>query len=228
MPRAARGFDRLARVYRALEFLAFGRDLERARFGVLPRLAGCRDILILGEGDGRCLERVLPIAPAARIRCVDASARMLVRAEQRIAAGGAAGHVQFERADARTAAFDDETYDAVLTFFFLDCFRADDVSALVARVQPSLRPGGLWLFADFALPPRGWARLRARVWLALLYRFFRWQTGIDANTLPPSEAILLEAGWRRDSLDRLRGGFVRSAVFTRASAVTQGPVGGCP
>ena len=36
---SARGFDRLARVYRPLELLAFGRGLERARFALLDRLA---------------------------------------------------------------------------------------------------------------------------------------------------------------------------------------------
>src|SRR5690606_35643402 len=47
------GFVRVARIYHALERLAFGRALERARFALLPALAGCRDVLVLGDGDGR-------------------------------------------------------------------------------------------------------------------------------------------------------------------------------
>ncbi len=84
MPAAA-NFDRLARIYRALEFLAFGGALERARFCFLDRLGGCDDILVLGEGDGRCLERLVGLAPHARIRCVDSSPAMLAVAAARVA-----------------------------------------------------------------------------------------------------------------------------------------------
>ena len=222
MPAWPRGFDRLSGLYRALEFLAFGRDLERARFRFLDQLRDCADILILGEGDGRCIERVARIAPAARIRCVDASAGMLARAGRRLGPGGGRALIRFEHADARAIVLPEQTYDAVLTLFFLDCFCVDDVAALVGRTQRSLRPGGLWVFADFALPTHGWSRLRARMWLAALYRFFRWQTGIDAKALPPSEDLLRDAGWQPVASHNLQGGFIRSVLFTRAPGVLRG------
>ena len=93
-------FDRLAGIYRGLERLAFGRDLERARFCWLERLSACRSMLILGEGDGRCLERLVRVAPVAHIHCVDASAAMLTRAARRIAGTEAESRVRFEQADA--------------------------------------------------------------------------------------------------------------------------------
>ena len=48
---------RLARWYRWIEYAAFGRVLERRRFAFLPHIASARHMLILGEGDGRTLER---------------------------------------------------------------------------------------------------------------------------------------------------------------------------
>ncbi|MDB6128882.1 MAG: SAM-dependent methlyltransferase, partial [Verrucomicrobia bacterium] len=189
MERAA-NFDPLARIYRTLEWIAFGGDLERARFVWLDRLADCRSILILGEGDGRCLARLLRLAPDARIHCLDASPAMLDRAETRIAGTGNRERVTFECANALEAEFPSSTYDAVVTLFFLDCFAADQAGELVRRIQPSLKPGTRWLFADFVLPQRGVARLRARVWLAGLYAFFRWQTGLRSRELPPSEKLL--------------------------------------
>ena len=210
-----RGFDRLSSHYRTLELLAFGRDLERARFCFLDQLHHARQILILGEGDGRCLERVIQTAPTARIRCVDASAGMLARAERRVRAVATTENVQFEHANVRDIRLSDHAYDAVLTFFFLDCFRAEDVTRLVDRVQRSLRPGGLWLFADFAMPAGPWRRVRARLWLACLYQFFRWQTGIDAEILPPSEHILANAGVQRLAVQSLQGGFIRSVLLRK-------------
>jgi hypothetical protein len=53
------GFDRLAKPYRWLEYLSFGRNLERCRFHFLPQLAGTQRALLLGDGDGRFAERLL-------------------------------------------------------------------------------------------------------------------------------------------------------------------------
>lgn len=212
MKSAAPDFDGLARVYRTIEFLAFGRDLERARFCLLDRLAGCRDILVLGEGDGRCLARLVRAAPLARIRCVDASGAMLARAAARLTDPADRARVSFERADVFALDLPAGRHDAVVTLFFLDCFLPDQVELLVARIRDALRPGAGWLWADFAVPA-GWRRGPARAALRLLYLFFRWRTGLPARALPPAEAILGRAGFRREAEREFRGGFVRAALF---------------
>ena len=215
MERAA-NFDPLVRIYRALEWIAFGGDLERARFTLLDRLADRQSILILGEGDGRCLARLLELAPTARIHCLDASAAMLDRAETRIAGTGTRERVTFERANALEAKFPALTYDAVVTLFFLDCFVTEQVEELIRRITPSLQPRALWLFADFVLPDRGLARVRAQVWLAGLYAFFRWQTGLRTHALPPSEQLIENAGFRRVESRTLQCGLLRTTLFARA------------
>ena len=211
-PRGA-SFDRLAGLYRPLEFLAFGGDLERARFHFLPRLHDCRDILVLGEGDGRCLAQLVQAAPLARIHCIDASAAMLARAEARIAGTEAHARVTFECRDIMAARLTPATYDAVVTLFFLDCFTTPQAEHIVAQVQAALRPDARWLFADFALPPRGFARWRARAWLAVLYTFFRWETGLPARALPPSEELIRGAGFEPEASRELQGGLLRSVIF---------------
>jgi SAM-dependent methyltransferase len=217
---APTGFDRLAPWYRAVEFLAFGGDLERARFEFLPRAAGCTEILLLGEGDGRCAERIAALAPQARITCVDSSPGMLRRAQARIAGRPAADRVRFVCSDVFAFEPGPQRFDAVATLFFLDCFDSAQVRALVARIIPSLAPDALWLFSDFHLPPGGLARVRARTWLAFLYAFFRRETGLAVSTLPPSEEILAEAGWRRAACRDFQHGMLRSAVYARAAEAT--------
>jgi len=208
-------FDRLARIYRLLEFLAFGRDLERARFAFLDRLADRNSILVLGEGDGRCLARLVRLTPLARIRCIDSSRAMLDRAKARLDRAGGKNQVTFECADVVSSEFPAETYDAVVTLFFLDCFEADTAKEIVERVSRSLRPDAVWLCADFALPERGFARWRARAWLALLYFFFRWETGLATRTLPPSEALIELAGFFPQDVLTLQAGLLRSVFFRR-------------
>lgn len=214
MPSPA-NFNPLARGYRALEFLAFGGDLERARFCLLDRLADRTSILILGEGDGRCLERLLALAPVARIHCVDASSAMLARARARIAGRRGCERVTFTCADALTLELGEARHDAVITLFFLDCFPDSEAAGLVQRIGRSLRPDARWLWADFALPEKGWARFRARCWLTVLYAFFRWQTGLQTRTLPPAEALIAQAGFRAGETREFQHGLLRSRYFMR-------------
>jgi ubiquinone/menaquinone biosynthesis C-methylase UbiE len=216
------GFDWMARWYRALEFTAFGRDLERARFEFLGRLSGRRDILLLGEGDGRCAARVAGLYPDARILCVDSSPGMIARASRRFPASDAE-RVGFTCADALSFTPEAGRFDAVATLFFLDCFDAAGVESIVGRVGAALRPGSPWLFADFSLPTGALARLRARAWLRLLYFFFRWGAGLRVSSLPPSEEILARAGWSCADSRQYQGGMIRSAVYRRPGR--PGPTG---
>lgn len=211
MNSSGRSFDRLARVYRALEFLAFGRDLERARFCLLPHLKPCRTILVLGEGDGRCLEQLLALNPSASIDCLDLSAAMLDRARRRL--GARASRVNFIHADVLATELPARHYDAVVTCFFLDCFDDGQAQTLVTHIAASLQPHALWLWADFVLPAHGPARWRAQVWLVLLFGFFRWQTGLKNNALPHSEKLIEAAGFDSIAMQTRQWGLLRSRVY---------------
>lgn len=211
MSHSPRNFDRLARWYRALEYLALGHDLERARFALLAHLQDCRHILILGEGDGRCLEKLVALAPNARIDCHDRSEAMLACARKRLR--GKPHQVTFHQTDILTDEFPEQHYDAVITCFFLDCFTPPQASEIIAKVSRSLRSGAHWLWADFALPPQGLARVRAKIWLAMLYRFFRWQTDLSARELPESEAMILDHGFQEVAHTTLQWGLLRSSVY---------------
>lgn len=210
-----RSFDRLAAIYHGLEWLAFGRDLERARFRYLQELRDCRCVLVLGEGDGRCLQRLVQVAPAARIDCIDISAAMIDRARQRLSA---ADHtrVTFRCADARSVELPLDSYDGVTTLFFLDCFTDAEVATIVGKVQESLRSSATWLFADFTAPASGWQRARAQVWLKVLYTFFRWQTDLTALTLPHSEKHIEAAGFRPVNRTKLQQGLLTTEVYRRS------------
>jgi ubiquinone/menaquinone biosynthesis C-methylase UbiE len=216
MNRAPRSFDRLARVYRFLEFLAFGSMLEQTRFCFLGELSECRSILVLGEGDGRCLARLVELAPLAQVTCVDFSAAMLARAASRIKPADRP-RVSFHQVDVLTAALPSGSHDAVVTLFFLDCFTSQQAAGLIRRITDILQPGACWLWADFRLPARGLARWRAQVWLKILYTFFRWQTGLPAHELPPAEELIANAGFVLDGQRDFEGGLLRSVVFRSQS-----------
>ena len=61
-------------------------------------------------------------------------------------------------------------------------------------------------------------RLRAKTWLRVMYLFFRWQTGLSARRLPPSENLLCKNGFTKLAETSFQHGFVRSAVFAKPPA----------
>lgn len=207
-------FDRVAGLYRWLEHAAFGRALQRARLAQFAHLPQDGRVLAIGDGDGRAVKEVLRRHPGSDVRAIDVSARMISVARARLTADER-GRATFERADARRAAYPPGAYDAVLTFFSLDCLTVGDAEALIDRVLPSLAPGGVWLWADFQIPSSGWRRLHAQLWVGGLYRAFGLLTRLEVTTLPPVPAQFDAAGLREIARTDSRAGLLTSRVFTR-------------
>lgn len=204
--------DPLARWYRFIEYAAFGRALEHHRFLYLDRLRDARKILVMGEGDGRSLARLLELAPQAEIDVVESSARMIELAQSRVASNS---RVRFIHQDAATITWPQDSYDAVTTSFFLDCFDEPTACEIVERLAQSLTPGGLWLMNDFAIPPSGWRHWHARAWIAAMYHFFRLTAGLRANKLPPIDVILNDAGLRLTESQTTFRGMIVSQVWCK-------------
>jgi ubiquinone/menaquinone biosynthesis C-methylase UbiE len=202
----------LARWYRPIEYAAFGRALERRRFAFLHRLAAARRILILGEGDGRALERLLAIAPNAHCDVVEISPEMIAVARRRIKHPD---RVTFLCEDSRTVQWPPAYYDAIVTLFFLDCFTREDADTLIRSLARTLTPGGMWLISEFAIPQRGWQRIHARVWILIMYRFFRLTTGLQTRALPPIEDLMRKAGMERINHEEERAGLMISEVWRK-------------
>lgn len=214
------GFDRVAWCYDALAGLVFGRALKRAQRAALAGLpAGAPHVLILGGGTGWVLGEVLRRRPRATVLYLDASARMLTRARARLAREGrpAAGQVEF-RHGTQAALGPGEQFDAVVTFFVLDCLAAPDVAAALARLRAAQRPGAPWLLAEFRPARRGWRRAL----LTLMYAFFWLTTGLRARELPDLHPALARLGLRPTQCATFFGGAVEATVFTEAPGAGAG------
>ncbi len=189
-------FDRLASHYRWMEWLLAGGKLQRCRTAFIGDIPAPRNVLMLGEGNGRCLVEMLRAFPAARFTCVDASARMLECARARVKAHALRdAAIEFIQADALHWQAPVARFDLLVTHFFLDCFRAEQLAALVPRLAAAATPDARWLLADFCEPPSGIAKWRARWILRAMYFFFRRATGLPASHLTPPDAFLQHSGF---------------------------------
>lgn len=211
-------FDRLAPHYRRLERLLAGDRLQRCRLAHLEAIRDARQILLLGEGPGRFLAELRRRAPAARVTCLDSSPRMLACAAGQLPPTGPdSGAVTFLQADALSWSPPEQTFDLVVTHFFLDCFRESQLADLVPRLARGLGPGGRWLVSEFRLPSGALRRLQARVQLWLAYRFFRMVARLPANALPDPDSLLIAAGFRLTAHCEFDHGFLRSDLWERVS-----------
>ena len=196
--------DRLAPIYRWIEYAAFGHLLETCRFFFLPHLRSAGRILILGEGDGRFLAQLLRVNCHAAIDIVETSQAMIARARARIPAQDTA-RVTFH------AFPPDLPYDAIVTHFFLDCLTPAEARDLIGTVNST--PTATWIVSEFHIPPKGWPRFHAQCWIAAMYAFFRWTTGLRVRAIPPYEAMLAAQGFLRLETNTWRWGLVKAERY---------------
>ena len=177
--------DRIARVYRWIEYAAFGRKLERHRFHFLPATRDSRNALLLGDGDGRFLAALAESNPSVSVDCIESSAKMIEVAKERLRRKRIVvpERINFIQADALCAHFEPARYDLIVANFFFDCFSTLQVLHFIGRVRKACRPGTHWIVAEFQQPLSGWRALHAKIWLHTMYFFFRLATGLETNRL---------------------------------------------
>lgn len=204
-------FDALAPHYRWMEFVLARERLQRCRTAFLGKIRTARRVLIAGEGNGRFLAECAGVVSGAKITCVDSSSAMLAQARRR-AGNGHAGtnEIEFIHADILNWTPPDAAYDAVVTHFFLDCFRADQLDRIVPMLAQKVVSGGHWLIADFQKPVAGWRRARAAAILQMMYVFFRFATALPARSLTPPDALLLRAGFSLEARIEREWGLLHS------------------
>ncbi|WP_161599424.1 class I SAM-dependent methyltransferase [Hymenobacter nivis] len=209
--RLSGNFDRIAWCYDALAGLVFGGSLRAAQRAALAGLpAGAPRVLILGGGTGWVLGEVLRRRPGAAVLYLEASGPMLARAAGRLRREqpGAAGQVEF-RLGTEAALAPEERFDALVTFFVLDCFAPAALGPALARLAAARRPAAPWLLADFSRPRRGWQRAL----LGTMYRFFGAVAALRAQRLPDLHGALAGLGLRPGPPAYFFGGAVEGTVF---------------
>jgi SAM-dependent methyltransferase len=183
-------FNRIARAYRWLEYASFGHALERCRFSMVARLHFAQHALVLGDGDGRFLQRLLTENTDVGVDAVDTSPAMLRLLTERCGTSRVVTHC----ADALTFRPPRTEYDCIATHFFLDCLTSEQCAGLAMRLRGYLAPGGCWIVSEFRVP-RGWLRVPAAMLIRAMYAGFRVLTGLEPQHLPLYETALRAAGF---------------------------------
>lgn len=210
-------FDWMAKPYAALERALFGGAFQRMRTAFLPALDDAREVLILGEGDGRFAQALLGRNSSVRITVIDGSAGMLRRVAARTREHAQRVRlVQAHAVDWLEAEPTTEMFDGVVTTFFLDCLTEAEVARLFVAVSPRVFPGARWLWSDLVVPEPRWSRLCARLLLGVLYFAFRLTTNISARTLVDPSAYFFYSGWVTVESKSAWSGMLEARVWVKS------------
>ncbi|MEO6245458.1 MAG: class I SAM-dependent methyltransferase, partial [Opitutaceae bacterium] len=109
-----------------------------------------------------------------------------------------------------------QRFDAIVTYFFLDCFPPEELTAVIDQLAGCATDDAIWLVADFALPARGVACWRARAAHYLMYAFFRRAVALPARRLTPPDERLRSHGFERSSRREFSLGLLHADVWERA------------
>jgi trans-aconitate methyltransferase len=214
-------FDLVAKPYEAMECIAFGHALERCRTAFLPELPAPARALLIGEGDGRFLQRFARRFPQTQVDVVEQSAAMIARAQSR---DDVHQNIRFQCADILTADLRGP-YDLVVTHFVLDVFTAEEVSYLAVKIRDAA-PNGTWLISEFRICEEpAFARAASKACIWLMYAFFRVAAGVRVMTVPEYRRVLQNQGFTRVNTRQAWHGFLSSEVWTTSPICSPAPSG---
>jgi SAM-dependent methyltransferase len=210
-------FNRLARIYRWMEWLAFGPFLQRCRCASLSSLAERRRALVLGDGDGRFTACLLRSNATIKVDVIDASQAML----RQLASRSPAARIRTHLADARTFTPARRDYDLIATHFFLDCLSQSEVSDLASRVCHHATPDAIWIISEFAVPSNFYGRTIAAPLIRALYFAFGLLTRLQVRTLPDHHAALARSGWSLLDQRKILKGLLVSELWQLEARISE-------
>ncbi len=198
------GFNSIARYYDKLARLVFGKSLVRSQRQFLDRIESSSNVLVIGGGTGWWLKEFLLTKPNCKICYVEESEEMLKLAMENT---GDDQRVRFLLGTEESLKEKNE-FDAVIVFCFLDLFTEVELNLVVKKIKASTKTRTTWLVADF---------MNTSIWhsigLVVMYKFFRFTTGLKTQALANWQDILVRNGLIEMEQKLFYSGFIKSAVF---------------
>ena len=210
-------YDSIALVYDRLSRLVFGKAQVKAQTVLLPFIVPGSRVLIAGGGTGWVLEELCKIYRSGLdIVYVEISAKMLQLSKKRNVGFNKILFIQ----QAVESAEIEGAIDVILTGFLFDNFAVEKAQRIFELLDGRLKPGGLWLFADFKLgksPGQFWQKAM----LGAMYFFFRLVCKIEAKHLTDMEPVFNNAGYQKVFGKNFYRHFIYSVLYKKPAHLVQ-------
>ncbi|WPU98257.1 class I SAM-dependent methyltransferase [Mucilaginibacter sp. cycad4] len=205
----AANYNNSAWFYDRLSRIVYGKALITAQVYLLGFIRPESKILIVGGGTGWILEELAKIHPAGlNVTYVEISTNMISLSQKRQTGQNEVAFIN----DAVENVKLPPDFDVVITPFLFDNFVDETVDNVFDHLHHLLKPGRLWLNADFQLTGHWWQN----VLLKSMFVFFRLLCGIEASRLPAIEKHFDAAGYSVIEDKTFFGDFIVARVYEKA------------
>ncbi|MEN0054413.1 MAG: class I SAM-dependent methyltransferase [Mucilaginibacter sp.] len=181
----AANFNNSAWFYDRLSRLVYGRALINTQQYLIQFIEPGTKILIVGGGTGWILEEISKLhASGLHITYVEVAANMIALSQKRNIGNNQVAYINNAIENVSLA----NDFDVAITPFLFDNFTEQTLATVFNHIHALLKPGGLWLNADFQLTGKWWQQFL----LKSMFIFFRIVCGIEASKLPQIEAYFTQ------------------------------------
>lgn len=209
-------YDSIARYYDVLSRMIFFRAQVKAQIQQLSAIPANSTILIAGGGTGWILEELAKVhSSGLSITYVEISSKMLERSKKREIKGNKVEYIHAAMEDFKAAG----VYDVLITAFFFDNFSADSIGIIFNQLNALLKPGGVWLFADFYYTQEAGKRWQLLL-LKSMYLFFSKISSVEAKTLINTEHFFEEQSYAVLKISFYYGFFIKAIIYQKPGQIT--------
>ena len=154
------------------------------------------------------LEEIAKVHPSGlQITYVEVASKMISLAQKK---NSGSNKVEFINRAVEDVPFENQ-FDVVITPFLFDNFTEGSLQKIFAHIHPNLKPGGLWLNADFRLTGKWWQK----VLLKSMFVFFRIICSIEAKKLPDIEKCFEKNNYKVSKQKSFFGDFILSTAYQK-------------
>ncbi|AMP97778.1 Methyltransferase type 12 [Pedobacter cryoconitis] len=204
-------YDSIADYYDVLSRMIFFRSQVKAQIQQLSAIPANSTVLIAGGGTGWILEELAKVhASGLNITYVEISSRMLERSKKREIKGNKVEFVHAAMEDFKPSG----VYDVLITAFFFDNFSADNIQLIFNQLHALLKPGGIWLFADFYYTEKAGKKWQLFL-LKSMYLFFSKISSVEAKMLINTEHFFEEQSYSIIKTAFYYGRFIKAIIYQK-------------
>ncbi|MGI4021097.1 MAG: class I SAM-dependent methyltransferase [Janthinobacterium lividum] len=204
-------YDAAAWFYDWLAQLVFGKALIEAQRFLVRHIQPEAKILVVGGGTGWILEELARVQSSSfKITYVEISAKMISLSKKKYCGQNEVTFINRGIEDYELT----DKFDVILTPFLFDNFSEKRSSAVFKQLHQHLKPGGLWLLADFQVQ-----KSNAGIWqsiiLKTMYWFFGWLCSVETKKLITMSPFFRNENYNLSAEKIFYQGFIIAQVYQK-------------
>lgn len=199
-------YNLIAPFYDPIVAFVFGKAIYKAQIELFDQLPEEGNALFIGGGSGKVLKALVKRKPQLKITYLEKSKCMLALSQKQVPSNS---NINYHLGGLEDIPH--KTYDAILTFFFLDLFKPSEVQKIFNHLKLQLKPKGFWLIADF-LPPQ---KRKHHILESLMFAFLKVSTNIPSHRINKLQKHFTKQEFSLLQEKRYYDNFIFSAIYQK-------------